>query len=610
MQRKLFLFMMLFTATTSFMIAEDCNDCPEVDCPQVGQAGWLPRAFSSYKTREMFSMCCNQDSEKDECLKGFSLAAEYMHSFGDSEARLGSLPFWSGTNTMTIGTNNGESSLDAYQFGLGQVSETGSITLSPVVHHVGGDFMWRWTQYADKLGMYMKLKLPVGSMIVDPRLCEDPAVGGAVDEQWMRYPAVDARFKSLSEAFHGGRSNTEPDYQYGKIAPCRRSVTRVGDLEFVVGASMPTPCDRGSFGLGFKFSGPTGNVPTAEYMLEPIFGRGGHWAVGGEFHGQYKVWEGDDCEMSVKMLGDVLHLTSGRRPHMRSFDLARNGKGSRYMLVQQYVVSDYAESGTVAEGTYTPSVITPAINITTLPVHSEFSVEGSFALMLEFKKENWDMSLTGEFWGRSQEKLSIDTNMASGMHLNDYAVLGRQISEDNRYSNGGISLMLCEPAATINKSENRVYATADSAASTTACSSSATCVPLPTGSDPDNGLAPLTDSSNTHLPFIPGTTDYPCLSTQLTASACPSSADYDTDKIKDARDSANRIPADPEVALDICGAQLARAFSGKVTAEIGYEFELCDYKPRVSVFGGVEIADKTSKSLSFWSVGLQGSLQF
>src|SRR5690606_8910390 len=94
-------------------------------------------------------------------------------------------------------------------------------------------------------------------------------------------------------------------------------------------------------------------------------------------------------------------------------------------------------------------------------------------------------------------------------NLNDFAVLGRQVSEDDRSISNNDSVLvlhLCEPAARINRSEDRVIG-----------------VGVPT--------APLT---------------YP---TSLPAG------------VKDARLAANRIPANINEALDINGAAAGRAMT-------------------------------------------------
>ncbi len=596
MDKRIPLLMMLMLTPP---VIADAGDCEVSDCVDgvdtISNNFMLPRSFSSYKAREIISMQDNgAQSGKDDWARHFNLNAGFMQSFGDSECRLGSLPFWSGTNKMTLGDNSGDYDVDLYQFGLGDIVSPGDITLTPRVKHVGVDMLWVLNHKPDEAGFYMKVKAPVGAYMIDMNLCENPAVVNQPDAEWMRYPALDNRYKTLTDVFYGGFPNAEPDLDYGRISSCRNTVVRLADLETVLGYNVWVG-DKGKAGLGFKFSAPTGNVPTAEFMLEPVFGRGSHWGVGAEFHANYQVWEGDDSSVCVKLLADVLHLTSGRRPTMRSFDLAANGPGSKYMLLQEYLATDFTgagyDQGAQPVGTRLPGNIIPAINITTQPVKSTFSVEGSMALLLDFKKNDWNMSIAGEFWGRSKEKLEIDCCKAlelGNQNFNDYAVLGRQIDLDGRFDilatdYDNARLYFCEPLARINKAEDRVLAQA----TPSQIAENNTVMNQPPG-------GPVVAPDGT----TPG----------VGSGTAVSANTFNADKVKDARESKNRIPSVD--GLDVDGARSPRAFSGLVNLEVGYTWSDSDYVPHLALLGGVEFADKTSKMVSMWSVGLQGSLQF
>ena len=553
-----FLFGIILVHSAFYLEADDCSFCEVSDecCQNISQNNWIPRPFSSYSAREM-TMFQDLDFE-DSWASMLGVSVEYMQSFGNSEARLGSLPFWSGSNKMTIGNNNGKSDLDGYQFGLGEIVQEGSITLTPHVKQAGAEFLWYVVQSPHDRGLFFQCKVPVGAMIVDYDVCEDFAVAdGSVDGAWNLYPSTEVRFSGVQEALTGGFPSKEPDYKYGRLFPGKNSSAHFSDVEFVAGYHF-LASENGYMGAGFKVSCPTGTVPDAKFILEPIFGRAGHWGLGGELRGSYKLWECDDLNVYVHARAELLHLTSGRRPTWRSFDLKKNGPGSKYMLLQMYVVNDAV--GRV------PCYVEPAINITTLPVCSSFPMEGSIAVMIDANKDNWFLGLTGEFWGRSCEKLGIDTTYAlvnGEQNLNDYAVLGRQIGTDDRF-NRPFTLALCEPCAQINKSEDRVLAQG-----------------TPPGPPP---------ASN--------------------AASAPDPATYDTTKIKDGRLAENRISAKYEDALDIAGARANRVYTGRLVANIGYTWSDHMHAPHLSLFTGVEIADSESKMINSWSVGVQGSLKF
>ncbi len=555
------------SSSSSCSSSSDCsNDCSD----PISKNLWQPHAFSGYSSTNLIQMKDAYDKEMEQGDEDpvfyLSTAGQYMQSFSGGCKGLGAMPFWSGTNKMTLGNNDGLSDVDLYQFGMGQVATTvvdgvtvaeqGFIALNPKVQHAGVDFMFNYMQHKVGRGVVAKIDLPLGAMRITPTLCEQPAtLTNEADLNWTPpYPAVANRPQTLSAAFAGGSLNgselqsqvLHPVALYkGRIAGscCSQTAVRLADLSFTLGYNVVNE-DRGFLMIGLKTTCPTGNVPTGNYALEPIFGRAGHWGLGGELSASYKCYE-SECggNMTLWAQGEVLHLFSGRKPSFRSFDLKQNGKGSKYMLLQYYAAGNPATgnpTGRVA------SFITQAVNVTTFPVISKFDVEGSFALMLDWDKNNWNAGIGAEVWGRSAESLSVDLcgSVAAGMvNLNDYAVLGRQISQDN--ANNNILLNYCEPLARINKSQDVYFSTTGA----------------PEG-------------------------------------------------IVDARDADNRIPAKITEALDVCGAAAPRAVTGKVFGEMGYTWREHCHNPNLSLFGGAEFAAHSSNMINLWSVGLKGSFVF
>lgn len=614
--------------------ASASSSCEENNPCAQGRNTWLPRSFGSYSMhdiQQLQTVC----EEKDHKVN-FTFITEFMQNFGTKCSKgcknLGSAPFWSGStavtgsadavssnasgygdNTLTIGNNDGRAQLDAYQLGMGNIvvdPETGIggvIQLNPRVQHAGTEMMMLYQQKKDERGLYFKVQAPLGAMTIDPRLTElvvatpdnDPyfhqttAGASEIDFTFNEYPAPLSRPQSVSEAFYGSTADASPNgnlnkpirIRAGRISPCKQSAIRLGDLSTSLGYNVYVNEEKGFVGLGFKASMPTGNVPTGDYMLEPIFGRAGAWALGGEVSAAYKVWENEECNRYLKIYaqGEVLHLLHGRRPNFRSFDLKLNGKGSKYLLVQHYLPTynfsgPYPTAG-VIEPILDPRRVQPAVNLTTMPVLSKIAVEGSFALLLDFNCNNWNVAIGGEFWGRSHEKLAIDIcHHADRRHesMNDYAVLGRQVSSYAINNPGAVAgpvfldTFLCEPAAKINQSQDPV---------------------ILDGALTNPATAPLITGANSN----PGAIVNPAV---LPAG------------IADARLSENRIPADLSEALDIAGAAAGRVFTGKINGEVGYTWRECEHMPTVMVMGGAEFTNRTNGAVQLWSVGLQGSLNF
>ncbi|MBI2352740.1 hypothetical protein HYV11_00675 [Candidatus Dependentiae bacterium] len=530
------------------------DNCSSDDgCSAMSNNLWQPHAFSNYASREILVMKgLDVDKEKKDWVSRFGLTSEYMQNFRNLCTGLGALPFWSGTNTMTIGDNSGEFDIDTYQFGMGDVKkidgvvQSGTISLSPTIQQMGTELLWWLQQHDDKPGVYFKLKVPLGAMRVTNKLCEQPATltgenvyTGLNNRVLIAPPAF---YPTLSDAFAGGIETQDPLFAYGRISCCTNTAVRFGDLTLVLGGNFVAN-ENGHAGIGFKVSCPTGNVPTAQYVLEPIFGRAGHWGAGAEFYGHYKKYTNSDDSRywTFWVQAELMHLFSGRRPSWRSFDLKANGPGSKYLMVQHYI---YGGNTTLT----TPSHLHPAINITTMPVFSTFEMEGNCAMMFDYHWDNFNIGLAGEFWGRTKESLAIDVckahqdrdNRLEDFELNNYAVVGRQIGQI-----GTNAPTWCEPLARINKSQDRFF----------------------------------------------GTTDAP-------------------KGIVDATLAENRIPSDFDEALDICGAAAPRVFTGKLLGELGYTWSDRKSVPHVSLFGAVELAGSDERAANLWSVGVQGSLQF
>lgn len=586
-------------------VSQNCSaSCSDEPCSS-SKNTWFPRAFSSDASREITlekTVFQNEGDHRDEWNGTFSFATQYMQNFGskcNSCKNLGSMFSWGadGLNTMTVGNNGGAADIDAWNFGVGNVTGgtyptttgtplglnydpnaiSGTLTINPKITQVGTDFMLYFVHKKDEHGMYFKVHAPIGAISIDPQVSDtseqidvnafaQTTTTTAITYN-TAYPSLNNRSENVGSALAGGvgsngtlRGNNFPyqiQLQYGKLADCKRTEIRLADLSFVLGYNM-FASEKGFFGLGFKTTCPTGNVPTAQYALEPIFGRGGCWGVGADIMGHYKAWENDAKTkyLDIWFQGEVLHLLPGRIGR-RSFDLLANGKGSKYILLEHF-----HQNG---DGTYSAGSVTQAINVTTLPVYSKFSAEGSAALMVDYHHNNWNLAVSGEFWGRTKESLSIDMCGAVSLskeNLNNYAVVGRQASSIHVLSEAGVAVNydvttnfvpLVEPAAKINESVNTVQ---------------------------------LVGASNATFP-----TSYSAL-------------------LVDGRIATNRIPEDLNEALDICGAAAAKAFTGKVFAQFGYTWNDARYTPNLSFIGSAEFTNATNNAVQMWSAGVQGSINF
>ncbi len=405
---------------------------------------FLHRAFSANTSRELIMEGQVETTDFDGFYSYFSFTGAYQHSWNQSVSEgIGALPFWSGTNVMTIGTNESSSNLDAYQFGLGTVTTIGSIELNPILYQGGSDFLLYFGSSINDPGTFLKFKAPLGIIGVTPQLTEVSATAAT------NYPAGALQVSSsavsdpattMAQAFAGALSGGQEkngDFlpmQFGLINGTQLSGAQFGDIEMALGYNVICNEDY-RFSVALRAAAPSANKPTGVYMLEPIFGRGGYWGVGGYIDGRAKLWEDHtNSSLNLNVMATILHLMK-KTDTIRSYDLTTNGAGSKYLLVADY-------SGNVYQG-----VIQNLINLSTLESNSSFSAEGDASISLTYLSNGWAADLGYNFWGRSEEILSI----SDAFPTNRYAVLGRQpVGVDE--GAGFVTADLCQPSATINVS--------------------------------------------------------------------------------------------------------------------------------------------------------------
>lgn len=542
---------LLFTMSTS---ADEESCCPTT-CA-TAQNLYQPHAFSVSSSREiMLEKAAWFPMMDEEGWHGtFGVGFDYMHSFNNNCkttadttgsvgccTNLGSLPFWSATNTntMTVGDNSGTYNVDAYQFGLGPVITNGSIALNPVLYQTGADFLLYIGTHKTDRGFFFKIHGPVGVMNINPKLGDsktiDPVdyVQGSLNNV---VGAVPAPYESMTQAFKGGLSAGYLQPMIRGLINCdRTSSAKFGDIEFAFGYNVYAD-EKKHLGIAVRFSAPTGNKAEGIYIFEPIFGRNGHWGAGGEVIGHWKFWESDSSDDKWAQMffdGTVLHLFQSK--HIRSFDLKANGPGSKYLLLGQYI------GDTAATATEFQNQIINAVNITTLGVSSTFAAEGNFAFGFDFHWKAWSLEIGYEGWGRTCEKLKLDCACPGSTNFNQYAVLGRQ--SPYRHSDGTTFIGLCEPLAKIGASQN-----------------------------------------------------YSATATTTIVDACL---------------SRNRIPADPDTALDVDAQRARSVYTSKPYAELRYTWVESDYVPYLAVTGGAEIPNThKNEAANFWNIGINGGIAF
>jgi len=394
---------------------------------------FLARSFSTDLGREIILQKSAWDgTPKPDSWHGtVQIALQYsqmFHPSGDATYGLGSRPFWSGTNTMTVGNNanladpdfdGGPYDVDAWQFGLGQVTIPGKITLTPTLHQQGAIILLYIGARQEEPGAFFKFLGPISSMVIDPVLTEQAPQAQPYPAGIMNWPTSNGTLETgpfnltMTQAFTG-LFNTNDNIAYngltvGLIDGKQSSGAQFGNIHATYGYNFVANTHH-HVGIGIRISAPTGNKPKAIYVLEPTTGRGGSWGAGVECIAHGTLYENNTTSVKLWFDAYAMHFFKGRQ--IRSFDTIANGPGSKYLLV-----ADFGPNGNVSQG-----ITQQLINVSTLAIDSQIAVTIDSALLFDIEHLNWNISLGYNFWGKSREKICIE----EPLETQRYGIVGHQ----------------------------------------------------------------------------------------------------------------------------------------------------------------------------------------
>jgi len=451
MNLKKFLICAAISITTSSIFAIN----------QISQNCFVARPFSMDIPQEIMAQqsayTYMSDATSQNWFGTIQAIAQYNQAFGtENSTGIGSLPFWNGSNSMTVGRNTfgitNPYDVDSYQFGLGNTINSGLITLSPQIYSAGLRFFLFAGPHETSPGFFGKINIPCGCSSINPNLNEvNQIIGQVYSVGEMNTAASNAQgglgfpiYNNMTQAFAGGNqqiavangtgtatpnNSVFQGLQYGTIQGKQTSDFQFGDIDICYGYNFITN-DHSHMGIGVRLSAPLGNKPKSIYMLEPIWGNGGHWGVGAEIIAHTVMWEGSN-ENEIQFWFDAQAVHLFKAMHHRSFDLIANGPGSKYLLVK-----DLGASGNTPQ-----QLIQPFINLSTLPVFSTIGVAYDAAAYVQLSYGNWQVGIGYNIAGKSCENLEILELLQPGR----YAILGQQYNEV-----AGVAHTYCDPTAKIN----------------------------------------------------------------------------------------------------------------------------------------------------------------
>lgn len=360
----------------------------------------------------------------------FQISAQYFHNMNSTNPTgIGAYPFWSGTNSMTVGNNAYGATqtydVDAYQFGLGPVANPGTITISPEIYSAGINFFLYAGNHEFSPGVFTKFQFSVGAAFINHHLVETPEIKGAIysaGEMSTGNQAIGPIYENMSQAFTGyasggnlvvsgtPRNSIFTGLQYGTIDGKISTQAQLSDMDFVVGYNFLAN-DHATVGLGLRLSAPIALAPSGFYLLEPLFGKGGGWGIGGELISRARLWEKNENQYLEAFIdGYMMHLF--RSIQYRSYDTIANGPGSRYLLI-----GDFFNTGNISQ-----NLFQPLINQTSLISFSIFPFIVDAAAYLQYTHDNWKFGAGYNISGRCQETLILVDSYV----VQEYAIVGQQ----------------------------------------------------------------------------------------------------------------------------------------------------------------------------------------
>jgi len=283
---------------------------------------------------------------------------------------------------------------------------------------------------------------------------------GYMGEKAIGHDSLPADFTSAISGTYMWGDLVEP-LKYGKISTRKRSVLRLADLRIALGCNLMRGDDYQCALTGF-LSIPTGNVPCADYLFEPVAGNGGHLELGVGANCYMKLWQDMEQERTIGLYCDARLAHLFKATQWRSFDL-KNNPNSRYMLIQEMKSPSENLYAFVAPDTYPApdqqynGRLFHLIDKTTCCTDVSIDLQGEFAVTMKYTHGNFAFDLGYNFWGRTGEKFCPGCTLKK----DKYALKGDAFIIGFRESNGDPTpVSATESKATINAGTNTPIGTA------------------------------------------------------------------------------------------------------------------------------------------------------
>lgn len=275
------------------------------------------------------------------------------------------------------------------------------ITMSPQQSVIGLGLHERhsfWKNHESARGFWLSVSTSIQHVKNDMNFCEFIVNdGGGANEA-----ANDVVVANMTEAF------AQPAWKYGRIcANSSMKKTGLADIEFKVGYEwlQHEPAHMESY-LGLII--PTGNRNEAEYVFEPIVGRGKNVGIMFGSSLGLEIWTSDDGDKNIRYeLANHTEILF-QRDQKRSFDL-KYRPWSRYLPVYA-TQEEAAEAAALLSSNplHAQNMSTPGINVFTQEVQVTPGLTHDINTAFVFTCRRFQAEVGYNFLAKRAEKVELD----------------------------------------------------------------------------------------------------------------------------------------------------------------------------------------------------------
>lgn len=268
-------------------------------------------------------------------------------------------------------------------------------------------------------GLFLYANAPVVAM--------QQGVHFALNGQNLSNDETRLRYEEIYSYFVGGRvrSNWDyPPYYNEGYPPIGRGQTNLTHAK-LTGKQGTAGFSDIDFGLGWAFldrpkyhmaiaiaaTAPAGNKPRGEFAFEPIRGNGGHWGLGGNLDGWYRLYKGKSQDLRFNLRAEVRYLF--KSGETRTLGL-KNRVWGQYYLLGHDLGAAYNPDTTITQKI-------PAANVLTRKVDVTPGVQFDGTASLVYTNGGWSLDLGWNPYARESESVKLRGTFPD----NTYAVASR-----------------------------------------------------------------------------------------------------------------------------------------------------------------------------------------